>query len=1396
MSQDGARVRIGVYRHSGFPCASMNAAEGVGLDVQHSRPVGQSGEGGRLNSGYVDTSSQSIFKTAKIYIARKLPRTRMLRRDAYLQFGDKNSYLKQDVLNEIHSSLPNGVKGGSYHYTFSFFYRFRRNYYWNPGWEHRNIFRYGSGNREFLPAINWRGCYRHSGWSPRIYWNYNQHGCRRLDFVVSTTRVTGGNEDYYSNYNGESYITLTLGKWHHVAMSCNKHSCTTFIDGNVHTVYTIPPGDSAGQDVTIKVARERLLYIAQRRDYSGSQVYDFRSYNNVALSQNEISKLKKLYPPSSCGDGVRVPGEECDDGNIVSGDGCSWKCTIEPGYICRGGNTTYVAADSCNLGSWTLNINFENTNYPGGTANVDITTYNAAQWRLNAAIPLLYEHIGSDGDVTTRRNGNVYVAVEKKYAYSGNKGMRLHFRDYFYTSEYKPSSTEITDFESNPVVTDDPTLQAHGDWVDITSSSSNGNNGQTTTKLTSTSGDDGWVHGPWGYQNSDGTSTKRLGRTYNNIPSHSLVRVQMRVWLHGSICGSNSHVAIDISGDTIFAHTKSGNGVDEKFCDSLSDGTIYGTAYVKPTQNAQTPSTTEGYLALIYWKPVTGKIPFCDGTPAQSWCTGNPHTWRTYHVDVTVPHSDSSIELNVRPIFSSGCGTDTAFAFDQYKLQYSDITPNPFRPYNFGQLRNRNRQSTDIHSWIQLDTPNFVTQTSFLSFAFKVVKISRVGRQFIINLIDLDHAKTTFKHGNCISTSNCGGTNGCTACRPDNIYYRVCYWNQMSASGVSGCDESHFPTYNAWHNEVISPIEKLASIYDVATAYKPRKLRIQFLSFGAGQSSGGSDSEMDLFLDDIKIGTSTQYSEPRGCGKIEVSSNTADGASSASFKVDGVSLTTTQPLVGNGFCRIHIKYNEKPTTSLTVTCTTTAAFTTFINSGTVEANDRVFVASYGRGVVCDASCLTALTAIGGVGVIWKEGSSMVLMGRLGAAIGSLPMRLDHLDEGRVTASNIIHCPDVITSTSESSSQYFPIGPSLGLLDPSNPVDAKFVIKPGSSGGYVGCYRDKYSSGNMLRADMWFANNFGSDSITPATCAWMCREKGFTLSSNDHHSYHCRCGDKFGSYTCDSHGHCGLPKLEDRMCHHSCLYSDRLQKCGGHYYHPRSIAIYRTTGEKYVLPTEMETPVCDSSESSSYPCARVYDGRNDQDWRSTEDSYGTAPKASTITLQLKEKKLISAVRILWSVSGDNSRAKTMDISVKATSGGDYTKIFTTTASSESNYQLIRLPTTEALYVQIKFTSAAATGSKYILREIWLNYYKSVVHEKVSSVLSSSKLLSPSNTFSRNKIAGNLTMMQGGPQFFVTDYFQVIETTGQVSLNNLLLDYEAVTSYSIVVAAYSNGYDSGK
>jgi len=31
-----------------------------------------------------------------------------------------------------------------------------------------------------------------------------------------------------------------------------------------------------------------------------------------------------------CGDGILDPGEECDDGNNVNGDGCDENCRIEP----------------------------------------------------------------------------------------------------------------------------------------------------------------------------------------------------------------------------------------------------------------------------------------------------------------------------------------------------------------------------------------------------------------------------------------------------------------------------------------------------------------------------------------------------------------------------------------------------------------------------------------------------------------------------------------------------------------------------------------------------------------------------------------------------------------------------------------------------------------------------------------------------------------------------------------------------------------------------------------------------------------------------------------------------------------------------------------------------------
>ena len=50
---------------------------------------------------------------------------------------------------------------------------------------------------------------------------------------------------------------------------------------------------------------------------------------------------------ATCGDGVLDPGEACDDGNPLDGDGCSSKCTVEAGYYCFDEGVSVCLAGSC-----------------------------------------------------------------------------------------------------------------------------------------------------------------------------------------------------------------------------------------------------------------------------------------------------------------------------------------------------------------------------------------------------------------------------------------------------------------------------------------------------------------------------------------------------------------------------------------------------------------------------------------------------------------------------------------------------------------------------------------------------------------------------------------------------------------------------------------------------------------------------------------------------------------------------------------------------------------------------------------------------------------------------------------------------------------------------------------
>src|SRR5438128_1157895 len=69
--------------------------------------------------------------------------------------------------------------------------------------------------------------------------------------------------------------------------------------------------------------------------------------------RSALATASCLAPAGDCGNGVLETGEQCDDGNTVSGDGCSASCRfevcgnniIDPGEQCDDGNT--VSGDGC-----------------------------------------------------------------------------------------------------------------------------------------------------------------------------------------------------------------------------------------------------------------------------------------------------------------------------------------------------------------------------------------------------------------------------------------------------------------------------------------------------------------------------------------------------------------------------------------------------------------------------------------------------------------------------------------------------------------------------------------------------------------------------------------------------------------------------------------------------------------------------------------------------------------------------------------------------------------------------------------------------------------------------------------------------------------------------------------
>lgn len=54
------------------------------------------------------------------------------------------------------------------------------------------------------------------------------------------------------------------------------------------------------------------------------------------VSLTDFERIRNEIFLAICGDSLKGVLETCDDGNSISGDGCSSSCTVETGYVCSG----------------------------------------------------------------------------------------------------------------------------------------------------------------------------------------------------------------------------------------------------------------------------------------------------------------------------------------------------------------------------------------------------------------------------------------------------------------------------------------------------------------------------------------------------------------------------------------------------------------------------------------------------------------------------------------------------------------------------------------------------------------------------------------------------------------------------------------------------------------------------------------------------------------------------------------------------------------------------------------------------------------------------------------------------------------------------------------------------
>ena len=136
-----------------------------------------------------------------------------------------------------------------------------------------------------------------------------------------------GDQDYFS------FDVTVPGSSVRIEITNGLGECPTGFDSKI--VLLSPIGDILASDNDNGASACSLitpqLYPEAANLPTGTYTVKVEENGNNAVQTSYL--LQIIVTPQGCGDGLLQPAEECDDGNVMAGDGCAPDCTIEGDYV-------------------------------------------------------------------------------------------------------------------------------------------------------------------------------------------------------------------------------------------------------------------------------------------------------------------------------------------------------------------------------------------------------------------------------------------------------------------------------------------------------------------------------------------------------------------------------------------------------------------------------------------------------------------------------------------------------------------------------------------------------------------------------------------------------------------------------------------------------------------------------------------------------------------------------------------------------------------------------------------------------------------------------------------------------------------------------------------------------